>query len=880
MNRKSESNEVTAMRSHAIPLFLGSLLVLAGALAGIPEPDHIFYGIAPDASGTISVTIGDDADPADSFVIGSRPDLGERYVLRVPMDTVGPRTPGFARTGDPAEFRLNGVPVATEMVGQPGAVQQFDLPDATDEIGIRIEDVSVAEGDAGATDAVFQLRLFPAAEAAVSVRYTIEAGTASPGADFLLPGRPETSGLVRFDPGMTSHSITVKVVGDEETEGDETFQVVLSQASGAPIARDRATGTILDDDFVVPTVSIADAHVVEGSDAIVEVELSPVADTAVTVHYTTVSAVAKAVDDFTAQSGTLVFEAGERFTSIRVETIDDDDAETIESFTVRLTSVSNAEMGDDEARVTILDDDSSVGPIVGSVTASADPVSVQLDYALDDPVVILGPPTDDGPGIVLASLEAIEEQGFAVRLRNPDGRPILRPETLDYLVLDPGVHVLDDGSIWEAGVFEVQTAGQWTVQQFSAPFAGTPELLLTLQDGSGATPAAVRARSVTTGGFQAALFGWSPRIDEGARRVGYLAIHSPQGSGVVRSGETLLPYVLQKPRVDEKNTPVLSWSLRLQRGVTALRPGRSLSRTRVSRTSVPAEPLSLLALGNHLFAQDVGAARGGPLAMRLTPPGEDATLEWGTATSIGNGWMTIPLAREYVRPIVVAKPILEPGAVPVSIALRNVVTDSFEVRALPWTSASTSAFRVTYLVVERGEHSLAGLRLRAGSLETDVRLGQGWQGVPYGARFEQVPVVLAGLQTDPGEAGMLVRIHNRGEEQFDLSLQDGPGGTAAGAQSVGWIAIESGGADTADGRHVLAHSELLTSVDRGPRSEIRTRAKSLAVTVGDTGSTYDPAASFVCYQTFGSSSGVFLLLDPPRDDHAGVAEDGCFFTAE
>jgi hypothetical protein len=775
------------------------------------------------------------------------------------------------------------VPVAMEVVGQPGSVRFLDLSDATDQPGVRVHDTAVIEGDEGFTEAVFRMSLFPVADEPVVVTYSIEGLTASAGSDFVAQGVHGSTALLQFDPGATSRTIAVKVVGDDETEPNETFRVVLSGASGAPIARAEATGTILDDDAEVPTLSIADCHVVEGDDASITVSLLPAAGTQVIVAYTTVSGPATVGGDFVWNSGTLVFAPGETERSIQIAIVDDDDEEFIESFSVQLTSASNAQIGNGEASVTILDDDGA-GAVVGRETITGEAVTVQLESFLDDPVVILGSPTDHDPAVVVATVDQVTGSSFDLRLRGASGSGISRQEEIAYLALEPGIHVMQDGSIWEAGVFEMDQDGSWMAQTFTAPFPGTPALFLTIQNGSDDPLSAARARGVSAGGFEAALFGWSSAVGGAGHQVGYLAIHSGEGSGVIQVGETLLPYLLQDATVDQRKTQVLSWTLRLQRpSASPARQGRSLAGRRNVRPSLHAESLSVLALGNHVFAQDVEAAHPGPLSPRMTLPEHDAALEWGTATAIGNLWTTIPLARDYLSPVVVVKPVLNPGVEPVSMALRNVTNDSFEVRTESWSVTNASEIRVAYLVAEEGGHSLAGLRVLAGTVWTDARLGVSWDVVPFTGSFEQVPVVLAGLQTDPDDAGMLVRIHNRNTAWFDLSLQPGPlsVGTASDVQQVGWIAIEAGSTVTADGRQVLAQTEILTAgtpVDlRASRGRPGRISSPASVTIGDTGSSYSTAACFVCFSDSGAYPDAFLLVAGPSGSDSRIAEDGCFF---
>ncbi len=117
--------------------------------------------------------------------------------------------------------------------------------DDDDEALISIDDVTVEEGDSGATDAVFTVTLSTQADREIRVDYATLAGTASESEDYLA-----TSGTLVFPAFTTEQSLTVPVVGDlilEELE--ETFTVELTNAVEARIADGTGLGTILDDEL-------------------------------------------------------------------------------------------------------------------------------------------------------------------------------------------------------------------------------------------------------------------------------------------------------------------------------------------------------------------------------------------------------------------------------------------------------------------------------------------------------------------------------------------------------------------------------------------------------------------------------------------------------
>jgi hypothetical protein len=107
---------------------------------------------------------------------------------------------------------------------------------------LTINDTSVSEGDAGSSPAQLQVTLSPAATGAVTVDWTTGNGTAD-SSDYA----PD-SGTLSFSPGQTSRNVTVMVYGDTVVEGNEVFNVNLSNASDATIGDSSGQCTIIDDD--------------------------------------------------------------------------------------------------------------------------------------------------------------------------------------------------------------------------------------------------------------------------------------------------------------------------------------------------------------------------------------------------------------------------------------------------------------------------------------------------------------------------------------------------------------------------------------------------------------------------------------------------------
>ena len=233
-----------------------------------------------------------------------------------------------------------------------GATLQDDTATGT----IEDDDVpSLSIADAPAVEeggtASFAVTLSAASDQTVTVDYETASGTATEGTDYT-----RTSGTLTFAPGDTEKIIPVQTREDKLDEPDETFTVELSNANGATLQDDTATGTIEDDD--VPSLSIADAPAVEeGETARFAVRLSPASHQTVTVSYGTAGGTATEGTDYSRAAGTLTFAPGDTEKTVLVPTREDTLDEADETFTVMLTGANGATLQDDTATGTIKDDD-------------------------------------------------------------------------------------------------------------------------------------------------------------------------------------------------------------------------------------------------------------------------------------------------------------------------------------------------------------------------------------------------------------------------------------------------------------------------------------------------------------------------------------------
>ncbi|MFK7933181.1 MAG: FG-GAP-like repeat-containing protein [Saprospiraceae bacterium] len=111
---------------------------------------------------------------------------------------------------------------------------------------IAATDADKNEGNSGTTDFTFTITRAGDSRAAAQV-YFLLSSDAADNQDFASL----SSGVIFFAANETSKTLTVKVVGDTETESDENFNVVLTGSSSGtiPVAGNIAQGTIRNDDM-------------------------------------------------------------------------------------------------------------------------------------------------------------------------------------------------------------------------------------------------------------------------------------------------------------------------------------------------------------------------------------------------------------------------------------------------------------------------------------------------------------------------------------------------------------------------------------------------------------------------------------------------------
>ncbi|MGI9213104.1 MAG: Calx-beta domain-containing protein, partial [Methylococcaceae bacterium] len=244
---------------------------------------------------------------------------------------------------------------------------------------VSISGTMLSEGSGGTSNAAsLTLSLSAPSSQTVSVDYSTQNGSAVAVSDYSYTLQTAT-----FAPGQTSQTIQIPIVGDTTVEQDESFRVNLSNPVNVNLGNERsAQVTIINDDVVLPTISISGTTITEGNDgtrnAELTVNLSAASSQTITVNYTTQDGSAIAGSDYQLTRGTLRFEPGDTRETIEVPVIGDTTVESDESFQMLLSAATHALLNPNatSGTVQISNDDTATAPVTS--------------YSAGQPVIDLG----------------------------------------------------------------------------------------------------------------------------------------------------------------------------------------------------------------------------------------------------------------------------------------------------------------------------------------------------------------------------------------------------------------------------------------------------------------------------------------------------------
>jgi hypothetical protein len=222
----------------------------------------------------------------------------------------------------------------------------------------------------------------------VTVNYGTADDTATAGQDYTA-----AAGTVSFAPGEVVKTVTVNIINDSLAETDESFKLLLSNATNATVEDAVGASMIGRNDTAPvsqPQILLKPVVVSEG-DPYVDflVQLSAPSLNQVRVNFSTANGTAFGNSDVQGRSGTLVFAPGETTITVRALLINDTTVEQTEGFWFDLSGAVNATIPQTRTSATIIDNDGSAVFSYGisndqyTVTSVSDRIAESINGGID-----------------------------------------------------------------------------------------------------------------------------------------------------------------------------------------------------------------------------------------------------------------------------------------------------------------------------------------------------------------------------------------------------------------------------------------------------------------------------------------------------------------
>lgn len=259
---------------------------------------------------------------------------------------------------NPTQFELD-----PEKTTLPEVVSPFQVK--IDKTSIPNSRVDISEGSA----VVVILSMSPAREVATQLSVGLSAAVpASVSQRFQA-----FSATATIPAGQTTTNIALNSVNDAIYQGaDEDFTLSISDATSAVSVTDGSLTIRLTDNEAVPSIAINDVTVAENAGTMTfTITQNSVSRLDTTFSYAASNGTATGAGvDFALVAGSATIPAGSTSTTLNVTLTNDSIDEANETFTVVLSSPTNATISDASGTGTINDDDSTPAIVINDVTAA------------------------------------------------------------------------------------------------------------------------------------------------------------------------------------------------------------------------------------------------------------------------------------------------------------------------------------------------------------------------------------------------------------------------------------------------------------------------------------------------------------------------------
>ena len=458
----------------------------------------------------------------------------------------------------------------------------------------------------------------------------------------------------------------------------------------------------------------------------------------------------------------------------------------------------------------------------GTVSINHEWSSITLSKNYINPVIVASDPTFNGSHPAAVRIKDVDNNSFKIRLQEPnhmDGFHI--HEKISYVAIESGDWMTAVGKRVIAGIKDsnkLSTSGFENVS-YSNNFASSPVVMTQVQTFNGSDWVTTRTKDITNNSFKVAMqeeeiLNNGKHVNE---QIGWFATDL-KGSVIfdgiqVKSQITSQNYDHNSNSIDLtdgdfefNNTPALLTKVSSFVGSDTansrisdltssgfnLRVHEEWSKD--SELNHLPEKIAYVALSD---GDESGVISGREYEEMYVKKALGAFAEYGTL-SLNHEWSTISLNNDYVDPIIIASDPTMNGVHPVTVRLKNIDNNSFDIRLQEpnYLDGFHAYETVSYLAIESGDWTFdkyGSKKISAGSITSNKLSSQGFETINLN-NISGNYMALTQVQTFNGSDWVTTRTKDFNDSNFKVSMQEEENlnnGKHVNEQ-IGWLAITNG----------------------------------------------------------------------------------------
>ncbi len=428
----------------------------------------------------------------------------------------------------------------------------------------------------------------------------------------------------------------------------------------------------------------------------------------------------------------------------------------------------------------------------GLINLSSIWMTVNLNGFYTDPVIVasINSINDDDPATL--RIRNVTSTSFQIQIDEWDYQNGKHQfESVNYMVMESGIHFLENGKRVLAGNYLVNH--NWHQVQFTQAFDLAPVVLAQTVTRNGGAAVVTRIDDVSANGFKVKL-----QEEEAAdgrhfyETVSWIAFET----GVTAISGMNLDVDTVEGVTDELT--VFNYNRTFDQAPALFAAMQTYNGNNTANTRIAGytNELAFVFIEEETSFDDETGHVGERVGYVAIDLGDIfATRGFGEAGQIFNltdEWLVVNLEQSYKNPVVVAGLATYNESDPITVRVRNVTSNSFEIQIDEWDFYDRfhAPEVVGYFVVEAGVHKLPDGTV----IVADNKLiNHHWSSVSYGHVFVDTPVVLSQMASENGPASATTRMDQIDNRSFSVRLQKQEIADKMHAfENVSWIAIEEG----------------------------------------------------------------------------------------